>query len=169
MDGQARRLILMRHAKSAWDAGAPDDHSRPLNGRGRRDAPRMGEVLRTRGWVPELVLCSDATRTRETWARMRDALVADQPVEVRLMRELYHAGPLTVRAAMTSIPDTVRSALILWHNPGVEDTVAWATGLSHRVTTGNAALLEGPEGAGWRLPAGAWRLVDLVRPRDLQV
>jgi phosphohistidine phosphatase len=61
----ARRLVLLRHAKSAWPDVA--DHERPLARRGRRDAPVAGRWLRTAGRVPDRVVCSTARRARETW------------------------------------------------------------------------------------------------------
>ncbi|WP_204322083.1 histidine phosphatase family protein, partial [Streptococcus pneumoniae] len=61
------RLILLRHAKSDWPEGVAD-HERPLNGRGRRAAPLMGEAMVERGYVPERALVSSAKRTQETWA-----------------------------------------------------------------------------------------------------
>ena len=71
---ETRRLLLLRHAKSAW----PDlaDSERPLNDRGRRDAPAMGRWLRDKGYVPDLVLCSTAQRTRDTWALVAGELGA---------------------------------------------------------------------------------------------
>ena len=87
-----RRLILTRHAKSAWDDPTLADHDRPLNARGRRSALALGDWLASRGYEPEEVLCSSARRTQETWA-----MVAAAPVEVRpLLRiepGLYHASP----------------------------------------------------------------------------
>ena len=64
-----RTLILMRHAKSSWTADLAD-HERPLNKRGAKDAPRIAAYLEKRGWLPELVLCSDAVRTRATLVLM---------------------------------------------------------------------------------------------------
>ena len=61
------RLILMRHAKSSWDSPGLDDHERPLNGRGCRSAKAIGAWLNDHGYLPDLVLSSDAERTRETW------------------------------------------------------------------------------------------------------
>ncbi len=63
-----RRLIVMRHAKSSWKHAGLTDHQRPLNKRGRKDAPRVARALIERGWTPRRVLSSDAARTRETWA-----------------------------------------------------------------------------------------------------
>lgn len=64
--GDSRRLVVLRHAKSAWpDDGA--DHERPLAPRGRRSAPAAGRRLREADCVPDLVVCSTARRTRQTW------------------------------------------------------------------------------------------------------
>src|ERR1035441_6396578 len=73
-----RRLVLLRHAKSAW----PDlpDHDRPLAGRGRGDAPLMGRWLRDTGWIPDLVWCSTAERATQTWRLAAAELGADPPV-----------------------------------------------------------------------------------------
>src|SRR5260370_40026330 len=72
-----QRLILLRHAKSAW----PDvpDHERPLAGRGRRAAPTAGRWLREAGFVPDRVLCSTAPRARETWQLAEEELGAHPP------------------------------------------------------------------------------------------
>ena len=74
-----RRLILLRHAKSDW----PDvpDRDRPLAKRGRRDAPKIGRWLREHGYLPDIVICSDARRTRQTWDR-----VAREPLHQQLVR-----------------------------------------------------------------------------------
>ncbi len=61
-----RTLLIIRHAKSDWESGAPD-HERPLNARGRREAPKLGKHLAALGLRPDLVVCSDAARARQTW------------------------------------------------------------------------------------------------------
>ena len=66
----AKRLLVTRHAKSSWKSGEDSDHARPLNKRGRRDAPRVAAHLVGLGWVPEQVLSSDSQRTRETLGLM---------------------------------------------------------------------------------------------------
>ncbi|MFE6686352.1 SixA phosphatase family protein [Streptomyces sp. NPDC057743] len=72
------RLIVLRHAKSAWPEGVPD-HERPLAGRGRRDAPAAGRWLRQRHCAPDVVLCSTSRRTRETWERIAAELGPSEP------------------------------------------------------------------------------------------
>src|ERR1700733_6103572 len=83
-----RRLVLLRHAKSAWVDGP--DHDRPLGKRGRRDAPRAGRWLGRSGYVPDLVVCSTARRTRDTW-RLAAAELGATPL-VRFEPRVYGAG-----------------------------------------------------------------------------
>ncbi|MFA8386399.1 MAG: histidine phosphatase family protein [Pelagibaca sp.] len=108
-----KRLILMRHAKSDWSASG-DDHGRPLNGRGRDSAPAMGRWLADRDWLPDEVLCSTATRTRQTLT-----LLGLPDTRTRFERALYLAEP-------DEIIDTLRSAsgdtvLLLGHNNGIAE------------------------------------------------
>lgn len=160
-----RRLALMRHAKSAWDSDAPTDHERPLNPRGRRDAPRMGAWLVAQGWVPDLVVLSDSARTRETWARLAPSLPT-RP-EVMESRLLYHAGLAALRQHAAGWPDGARTVLALGHNPGWEEALARLSGRWETMTTGNVALLEG-RGETWQAAlGGAWSPVALARPKEL--
>jgi phosphohistidine phosphatase SixA len=161
-----RRLILMRHAKSAWDTDAPSDHARPLNKRGRRDAPRIGRRLAELGWVPELALSSDAVRTRETWQRMSEPLAG---ARIQFLPKLYGAGVATARAEIARVADDVVSMLLLGHNPGWEELLEYLTGASARMTTANAALLT-VDAASWpeaSAAEGAWHLERLLRPKEL--
>ena len=112
----------MRHAKSSWKSGAPTDHGRPLNKRGRKAAPKVGAELAARGWVPDVVLSSDSTRTRETFERMRKRLGFDG--EVEFLSSLYHGGIAEACDALLSLPKETKTALLLGHNPGWEDVVA---------------------------------------------
>src|SRR6266700_6314858 len=86
--GAGRKLVLLRHAKSAW----PDvpDHERPLARRGRRDAPGAGAWLRRAGYLPDLVVCSTARRARETWQLAAAELGASPPV--RFEPRVYQAS-----------------------------------------------------------------------------
>lgn len=105
------RLILMRHAKSSWDDFAQPDHARPLNERGKRAARAVGDWLRSNAYLPDSVLCSTATRTRETL----DLLGLDAPVDFR--KDLYHASCETL---LRSLQDASgHTVLILAHNPGI--------------------------------------------------
>jgi phosphohistidine phosphatase len=118
----AKMLILLRHAKSSWDDAAVPDFDRPLNARGRRDAPRMGRWLAARGLQPDHVLCSAATRTRETWALVAPAFAAGTPIT--FSQALYLAEPAGLIAAVRAVPRPVRALLVIGHSPGLEDVAA---------------------------------------------
>lgn len=164
-----RRLILMRHAKSSWTSDAPSDLERPLNKRGKRDAPRVAQELVALGWIPGAVVTSPARRTRATWRRMREvfAIEGTDDVEVRVAEGLYHGDGDALRDDAERWPAEVDALLVLGHNPGFELALRELSGVAAPMTTGNAALLEG-RGATWAEALdGTWRLVTVVRPREL--
>ena len=161
----------MRHAKSSkssLSSDVPDDRSRPLNKRGKRDAPRVAARLTELGWAPQQVLCSDAQRTRETWDRMKTDL--DSRVEaVTFVSALYGGGVDEARATLATLPRAVRTAMIIGHNPGWEAFVEWLCSTPTCLTTANAALLTG-EGETWEQALarpGGWELLQVVRPKEL--
>lgn len=161
-----RRIVVMRHAKSSWKSAGQSDHERPLNGRGRRDAPRVGAYLADAGWAPDLVLSSDSARTQETWALAGEAFA--EP-DVEFTRELYLAGPREVADLVARVSPRVETLLLLGHNEGWEDVVAWLCGRDVRLTTANAALLS-CEAETWPdalLQAPGWTLHEVVRPKEL--
>ena len=156
------RLILMRHAKSSWTSGAPTDHARPLNNRGRRSAVAMGAYLARGSWRPGRVVLSDSVRTQETLQRM-----AMPDVEVELDAALYHGGPDEVRAA---VGRQVHSGplLVLGHAPGWSEAVAWLSGVEVDMKTADAVLLEGRESGSWAslvAESGRFVMVDHILGR----
>lgn len=163
-----RRLILMRHAKSDWGAGVATDHARPLNDRGRHDAPRMARRIDELGWRPDRVVSSDATRTRQTLELMEAAWGPPSP-QVRLLATLYLAGIDALRSALASVPMDDACVLALGHNPGWEDAVLWLCGEDTELPTATAVLLEHPAPA-WP-PAldarGQWKRRNVLRPKEL--
>lgn len=112
-----KRLILIRHAKSSWDNAALADHDRPLNKRGHGAAAELGQWLASRGYVPDEVISSDSTRTRETWEEIAAALAA--PPEPRFTPKLYQAAADTMLAVLRHATGGV--VLMLGHNPGIAE------------------------------------------------
>jgi phosphohistidine phosphatase len=127
-----KTLLLMRHAKSSHDDGLPD-HERPLNGRGKKDAPRMGQWLAGQGLLPDHILTSTAKRAVDTAKRVAEALRFQGDVEQRGV--LYHASPETWLDALHSLPDERRCILCVGHNPGLELLVAELTGEPQKLPT----------------------------------
>lgn len=162
-----RRLIVMRHAKSAWGDKDLGDHARPLNERGQRDAPRIAARLAGLGWTPDLICASDALRTRETAERMLPEFAGAPPVV--LDANLYLADLAAIKAAAEAWPAEARTALVLGHNPGWEQAASLLAGRPVGMTTANAALFESDlDDAEWAVAIECgWRLVDVLRPKEL--
>ncbi len=171
-----RQLLLMRHAKSAWDDPNLPDHARPLNARGRAAAHAMRGVMRGLGLVPDVVLVSSSRRTLQTLAALEPW--EDTPL-VEPLDELYLAPPGELFRTLNKVPETARSVLLLGHNPGMHELAMELVGpaaLEQRDTdiqrlvegypTGALAefAVAGPWGG---LVAGGGRLVRFLSPRDL--
>ncbi len=112
-----RHLILMRHAKSDWGSNAAGDHDRPLNPRGRAAALAIGRWCAAAGHVPDLVLCSTARRTVETWQAMAPSF--DPAPELTHQQSLYHAEPAQMLSLLQK--QSRRTIMLLGHNPGIGD------------------------------------------------
>jgi len=115
------RLALVRHAKSDWGDPALDDHDRPLNDRGMRDAPRMARQLAEAGFRTDLILSSTALRARTT----AEAFAAELGAGVSLDPELYGAPArvLLAAAAATRAP----AVMVVAHDPGMSVLAAHLT------------------------------------------
>jgi phosphohistidine phosphatase len=171
----ARRLILLRHAKSAWPNDV-SDHERPLAPRGRRDAPGAGRWLRETDHVPDLVLCSTARRTRETWQLAGENLGA-QPQTV-FEEQVYEASVVDLLDLVRQTPADVRTLLIVGHDPAMRGLTlelagdllddAEARALARvRVKYPTAAIAVLSFSQGWpELGAGEARLAEFVVPDD---
>jgi phosphohistidine phosphatase len=164
-------LYVLRHAKSSRKDERLADHERPLAGRGRKAAARMAEHVHAEGISPELVLCSSAVRTRQTLERVLPAL-GGHPA-VRVEDELYGAGERALLERVRRLPGSVGSAMLIGHNPGLEDLVLSVAGSGDRLAdvrakypTGALATLEW-EGGWADLAPGAAVLTGFVTPREL--
>jgi phosphohistidine phosphatase len=117
-----RTLYLLRHAKS--DRGDPElsDIDRPLAPRGRRDVPAMAAYLREHDYRPDLILCSPATRTRETLALLQPGLGPDIPAEYD--RKLYLGSPDVLLRRLREVDEAIATVLLIGHNPGLERLAA---------------------------------------------
>ncbi|MEU6672069.1 histidine phosphatase family protein [Streptomyces sp. NPDC046727] len=119
-EGPLRRLVVLRHAKSAWPDGV-EDHRRPLAPRGMRDAPAAGRALAAAGSLPDLALCSTAVRARRTWELVSAEWATPPPV--RYDGRLYAADVPDLLEVVHEVPADVRTLLLIGHNPGLEELV----------------------------------------------
>ncbi len=156
-----RRLILLRHAKSAWNTGHVD-HQRPLNKRGQRDAPRMGALLQERGYVPQRVISSDAQRTRETWDGLQETF---SELEAHFTERLYLASAHTIANVIATQDNDLNCLLLIGHNPGFSEASSWLSAEDIELKTATAAVME-IESDSWAsaMSSGAWDLLEVFRP-----
>lgn len=171
MSTSPRVLLLVRHSKADRPDDVPD-HDRPLTGRGRRDAAAVGRWLAEQRLVPDLVLCSDATRAAQTWDHAAAALGRD--VAVRPTEELYDASAEAVVNLCAQAPVDVRVLAVVGHEPTMSTVAAALAGpgsdeallaqvRAHLPTSGVVVLeLDGD----WDdLAGGTCRLTGLAAPR----
>jgi phosphohistidine phosphatase len=121
-----KTLLVLRHAKSDRSDGARRDHDRPLAPRGEADAPRMGAALAALGLVPDYVVTSTAARARETTRLVAAAM--GYGGEIIEEAEVYGASVDTLRDVLRECDDEVATALLVGHNPGLEELVCLLTG-----------------------------------------
>jgi phosphohistidine phosphatase len=156
-----RHLVVVRHAKSAWPDGVPD-RERPLNGRGRRDAPAAGRWLRDHVRHLDTAVCSPAARARQTWELIAAEL--SDPPAVTLDDRLYGATLATLLAVVRDLPAPAGTSLLVGHNPGLEELVALLSGEEPGMKTSSVAVLAWS--GGWTdVDGGTAELRDHATPR----
>jgi phosphohistidine phosphatase len=162
-----KTLLVLRHAKSSWNDPSLDDHDRPLNARGERDAPRMGRLARKKRFGVELIVSSTALRARLTAQAMSDA--AGYRGQILLDPRLYHASAADILAVLRSAVDHhIATVMIVGHNPGLEELVAQLTRTQADLPTATLAQIV--------LPIDRWpdlststrgALIGVWRPKEL--
>ncbi len=173
-----KTLTLMRHAKSSWEDYSQSDMDRPLAPRGKKDAPLMGKYLAENDLLPDLVLCSPAQRTRETLARLQNAL--SRPLNVKFDQMIYSAGmghgliPL-----LHNMDNDFNHTMIVGHNPAMQELVLslinWTTDndetrqkLSQKFSTGTIVSMTF-EGDSWTsVNLGKGQLTHFAAPKMLK-
>ncbi len=172
------QLLILRHAKSSWDSAATPDRDRPLNERGRTAAARMRQAMQDLGLTPDMVLVSTARRTMETLEALEPW--DDTPL-VEPLDSLYLADVTDLLAALHNVAETVRSVLLIGHNPGLHDLAVALAGPQIRAggrSDAERALADGfptaalaefvITGSWWDLRGGGGRLVRFLTPKMLE-
>jgi len=160
-----KTLLLLRHAKSSWDDKTLRDFDRPLNKRGLKAAPMVGEMMRKRKLRPELVLSSPAERAKETTRLVCEA--AGLIAVARYEEGIYEASARRLLEIVSQIEDAVNTAMLVGHNPGLEEVVEMLTGEIQLMPTCSLAHV--------KLHVDSWldidykikgKLAGIWRPRD---
>jgi phosphohistidine phosphatase len=170
-----KRLILLRHAKSAWDNPSTADFERPLSNRGRKAAPVVGAYLGRHGLVPGLVLTSSAKRAVETL----DLLSAGWQTKpsVRKLKTLYLAMPREMLRRVQTVGKEPDCVMLVGHNPGIADLANWLcsqgkaeqrASLARKFPTGAVAVIEFDVDDWAEVDAETGTLVAFVTPKQIE-
>jgi len=163
-----KKIIVLRHAKSSWKHHDVDDFERPLNKRGKEDAPLAGLWLKGENLIPDRILCSSAKRARSTAKRV----IASSGFngDITYHTELYLAAPDAYIRFLRKLPDTVGCAMVIGHNPGLEALVEYLTAKSALMPTAAIAVVEAPIVQWEDLELnGKAILLDMWRPNEEDV
>jgi phosphohistidine phosphatase len=174
-----KRLLLLRHAKTEdINKDTPADRERVLTERGRRDAPRVGRAMDVKGYVPDLILCSPSTRTRQTLELAAAEFGGDVPTE--FVEEIYDARASELMGLLRDLPANVARPLLVGHNPGFEDLAralvkksgepgarALVAALKEKFPTCALAVIDFDIENWDRLAPSTGELHDFIRPKDL--
>ena len=169
-----RTLMLMRHAKSSWDRPDLADLDRPLAPRGHATAPLVARHITQSRWRPDLVLCSPATRVRETW--QLTAPVLGGTVPCKTLRAIYPGAPSRLLETLRRAADDVATLMLIGHNPGLGHLAASLCGggpkqalerLRGKFPTAALAVIQFDIDRWNELALGTGRLRAFVRPKDL--
>jgi phosphohistidine phosphatase len=161
-----KRIYILRHGKSNWDADYASDHDRPLKGRGERAARLMGRFLAAAGAVPEVVVSSSAVRALTT-ARLA-AEAGDWGCDVQIEPELYGASRRRVLEEIHALDPSSASALLAGHEPTCSDVVGSLIGSAEvRFPTAAVACIDFPVTRWDAIDFGQGQLLWLVTPKLL--
>jgi phosphohistidine phosphatase len=160
-----KTLYLLRHAKSSWDNSNLDDFDRPLNDRGLKTAPLMGEMMREKNLLPELIVSSPAKRVRQTAELTKESAQIER--EIEFDERIYAASTSELLKVASELNDESESIMLVGHNPGFENLVRVLTGKFETMPTAALAVidLEIESWSGISPECGVLR--ELLRPKEL--
>ena len=169
------KLMLFRHAKSSWGDPGLDDRERPLSSRGKSAAQAMGRLMRHRGLLPDLVLCSPARRAKDTWAIAAGELKTAP--KLVLEEDVYDFGNGGKLAELIRAKGgKARSLLLVGHNPSMERLAERLTGkgekklrerLEKKYPTGALAVFEAELDSWADFAEAAFTIAHFIRPKDV--
>ena len=161
-----KTLFLLRHAKSSWKDETLPDFERPLNRRGKRAAETMGRYFKTSAIVPELILCSPAERARETLNLVLKA--SRWTTEVRYDQRIYDATAQRLVEVVSQIDNDRKVAMLVGHNPGMEELLLLLTAESVGIATGTCAKVA-VKASKWANAVDKRATLEwVVKPRELE-
>lgn len=166
MKNNIKLLLILRHAKSSWESAELSDHDRPLNNRGKRDAPRIGRKLLKEGLIPQVIISSSAVRAYSTAEKVAKACGYED--EILVDSSLYGSGYTEYLNVLINQDDNYDIVMLVGHNPHSEQLLEILTGKMVTIPTCAVAYV--------KLSISTWKklnehtkgeLVDIWRPKEL--
>lgn len=159
-----KTLYILRHAKSSWDNPNLADFDRPLNERGLRAAPFIGEIILKNKFLPDLLLSSPAIRARETADLVKNT--AKLETEIKFDERIYEASPHTLVDIISELDSQTDSVMLVGHNPGLEGLLKFLTGEIQPMPTAGLAVVDLETDDWCAIEPESGSLRTLIRPKD---
>lgn len=159
-----KRLFVLRHAKSSWDHPGLSDFERPLNERGKKAAPVMGELMFEKEFNPDIILSSPAKRAKKTAKLVKkNGLIG---AEIVFDERIYGAGTNSLMHILAETDNDFASAMIVGHNPGLEGLIQILTGQYERMPTAALAVIN-LEIENWEdIESSCGKPIEILRPKE---
>jgi phosphohistidine phosphatase len=159
-----KTLLLLRHAKSSWDDSSLSDFERPLNPRGTKTAPFIGEVLSEKGWQPDVIFSSPAERAKQTATLVKEA--GHLTANIEFNDKIYEASQFQLLDALKSAETQAATLLLVGHNPGMEGLLNLLTGEMQSIPTSGLLRITLNIDSWAEINAGCGRLEDFIKPKE---
>lgn len=162
-----KQLLLLRHAKSSWQDPRLDDHQRPLNPRGERDAPRMGRWIVEKDMEPQLIISSSALRAQQTASAV--AGCCENGPTVQRTDRLYLAPPADYLAVLADLDESFSRVLLVGHNPGISELVERLSGETAEMPTAALAVFHSEADSWMAIESADIQMVGYWVPKQLDI
>lgn len=163
-----KKILIMRHAKSSWSDEKLRDFDRPLNSRGKKDAPKMGRYLKELGITPDQIFSSPAQRAKLTALAVAEE-VDFNPDSIHWDEELYFGNPMAYLNAIRSANENSSVVMTVGHNPMSAEIMSALSlqSFTHNVPTAALACFEA-DVENWKdIKQSGCKLLWIVSPKEL--
>ena len=160
-----KTLFVLRHAKSSWENTDLSDFVRPLNERGLKAAPLMGDVMKKNNFQPEIILSSPAKRAEQTAALIKQT--AGIGGAIQFDQRIYEASPARLLEVISEQNEKIKSILLVGHNPGLEGLLKFLTGQPQPMPTAALAVVDLKTDKWSEANSSNGNLRILIRPKEV--
>lgn len=159
-----KTLFILRHAKSSWDDANLADFDRPLNKRGLKTAPLVGEMIRKNKFEINSIISSPAKRAEQTANLVKEA--AQIEADIRFDDRIYEASPRRLLEIASELDDKINSAMLVGHNPGLEGLLKLLTQKVEAMPTAALAVVDLKIESWKEIRIDCCDLRTVIRPKD---